>query len=135
MVDDVSIASVIASCDEAIGGDAHDCVLQNHDFQQDGGAFFGLQIVRSFQLSQLFWFSSALSPFRRTATGTKKTQKLPLRMASPRLPLGQSLLVESGLLKYLVLLPVQVGQLWLPHSLKAGFYAAQCFSMLLCLAS
>ena len=53
---------------------------------------------------QLFWFSSALSPFRRTATGTKKTQKLPLRVASLRPPLGQSLLVKSGLLKYLVLL-------------------------------
>ena len=85
----------------------------------------------------LFGFSSFLFEclLRRTASGARKTKKLPLNVVSPSPPLKQhvkatvSILVTNALLKHRGQPIIQVGLLWIPHSIEAGLFLSNVCSM------
>ena len=67
--------------------------------------------------------------------GRRKTKKLPLNVESPSPPLSKyCLLVPNALLKCGGQPIIQVGLLWILHSIKAGLWATcavwQCFCLL-----
>ena len=72
---------------------------------------------------------------RRMATGARKTKKLPLNAVSPSLALSKymlilntvSILVTNALLKYGGQPIIEVGLLWIPHSVEAGLFVSNVF--------